>query len=48
MPMEIRKIMKKYGNYAGVLKNGTSEEKSMVSNYIGSAIQEMQENNICD
>lgn len=48
MSEEIAKIINKYGDYMGVLKNGTSEEKELVSHYINDKITEMQEQNICD
>lgn len=48
MPTNIKNIIKKYGNYADVLKNGSTEEKNIVSNYISNGIHEMQERGVCD
>ena len=38
MPEEIAKIINKYGDYIGVLKNGTQEEQDKVSHCINDLI----------
>lgn len=43
MPEEIVKIINKYGDYMGVLKNGTQEEQDKVSHCINDLITAKQE-----
>ena len=43
MPKEIAKIINKYGDYMGVLKNGTQEERDKVSHGINDLITAEQE-----
>lgn len=43
MPEEIAKIINKYGDYMGVLKNGTQEERDKVSHCINDLITAEQE-----
>lgn len=45
IPEEIAKIISKYGDYMGVLKNGTQEERDKVSHCINDLITVMQECN---
>lgn len=43
MPEEVAKIINKYGDYMGVLKNGTQEEQDKVSHCINDLITDKQE-----
>lgn len=48
MSLNIKRIIKKYGDYVDLFEHGTKEEIELVSHYINDRITEMQEQNICD
>lgn len=48
MPLNIKRIIKKYGDYVDLFKHGTKEEIELVNNYMRNAVREMQEKRLCD
>lgn len=48
MPLNIKKIIKKYGDYVDLFEHGTEEEIELVNNYMGNTIREMQEKRLYD
>lgn len=48
MPLNIKRIIKKYGDYIDLFEHGTKEEIELVNNYMGNTVREMQEKHLCD
>lgn len=48
MSLNIKRIIKKYGDYGDLFEHGTKEEIELVNNYMGNTVREMQEKRLCD